>query len=315
MRVEAPGQLVIFLETFNWSLEDGTPSYHVRSCIEFHRNGRLSVSGDILVTTGSSTFTAEEIPYVGEMTLRAKRKSVEKGSARGQSHAPNSHTSKNPKHGLATRKRVVSAYEEGRDWELVASCSDIPLTTARNIVQRGTADVKKRGGARAAWAKFTPEVEEALVESLEDNCQCTLAQMGDMLRFDFGVSVSTSLISKKLCDKLYTMKQVRVEPATCNEVSGCAIIGESAVVTLPPSKGANLQLQCAVSHEVGSVHDATRRGSIKKEINAAFVDAICDGVKVHPVYQEHFIGKKIVIVLYNAPAHNQMEDILCGRYW
>ncbi|KAG2969865.1 hypothetical protein PC118_g17196, partial [Phytophthora cactorum] len=82
MRVEAPGQLVIFLETFNWSLEDGTPSYHVRSCIEFHRNGRLSVSGDILVTTGSSTFTAEEIPYVGEMTLRAKRKSVEKASAR-----------------------------------------------------------------------------------------------------------------------------------------------------------------------------------------------------------------------------------------
>ncbi|KAG3032428.1 hypothetical protein PC121_g4177, partial [Phytophthora cactorum] len=30
----------------------------------------------------SSTFTAEEIPYVGEMTLRAKRKSVEKASAR-----------------------------------------------------------------------------------------------------------------------------------------------------------------------------------------------------------------------------------------
>ncbi|KAG6941719.1 hypothetical protein JG688_00018518, partial [Phytophthora aleatoria] len=82
MRVEAPGQLVVFLETFNWSLEDGTPSYHVRSCIEFHRNGRLSVSGDILVTTGSSTFTAEEIPYVEEMTLRAKRKSVEKASAR-----------------------------------------------------------------------------------------------------------------------------------------------------------------------------------------------------------------------------------------
>ncbi|KAG3233128.1 hypothetical protein PI124_g21794 [Phytophthora idaei] len=127
---------------------------------------------------------------------------------------------KNPKHGLAARKRVLSAHEEGRDWELVASCNDIPLTTARNIVQRGTADVKKRGGARAAWAKSTPEMEEALVESLEDNCQCMLAQMGDMLRFDFDVSVNTSLISKKLCDKLYIMKQqVRVEPATCNEVN------------------------------------------------------------------------------------------------
>ncbi|KUF89117.1 hypothetical protein AM588_10003021 [Phytophthora nicotianae] len=82
MRVEAPGQLVIFLEIFRWSLEVGTPSYHVRSCIEFHRNGRLAVRGDILVTTGPSTFTAEEIPYVGEMSLRAKRKSVEKAAAR-----------------------------------------------------------------------------------------------------------------------------------------------------------------------------------------------------------------------------------------
>ncbi|KAG2913509.1 hypothetical protein PC119_g18473, partial [Phytophthora cactorum] len=100
MRVEAPGQLVIFLETFNWSLEDGTPSYHVRSCIEFHRNGRLSVSGDILVTTGSSTFTAEEIPYVGEMTLRAKRKSVEKASARRYHAADGRHVT------LYTMKQV-----------------------------------------------------------------------------------------------------------------------------------------------------------------------------------------------------------------
>ncbi|KAG2761634.1 hypothetical protein PC129_g18226 [Phytophthora cactorum] len=101
---------------------------------------------------------------------------------------------KAPKHGLATRKRVLSEHEEGRDWELVASCNDIPPTTARNIVQRETADVKKRGGARAACTKFTPEMEEALVEYLEDNCQYTLTQMGDMLPFDFGVSVSTPLI-------------------------------------------------------------------------------------------------------------------------
>ncbi|KAF4150785.1 hypothetical protein GN958_ATG00026 [Phytophthora infestans] len=82
MRVEAPGQLILFLEMFNWSLEEGSSSYHIRSCIELQRNGRLSVRGDILVTTGSSTFTAEEITYVGEMSLRVKRKSVEKASAR-----------------------------------------------------------------------------------------------------------------------------------------------------------------------------------------------------------------------------------------
>ncbi|KAG2778510.1 hypothetical protein Pcac1_g11303 [Phytophthora cactorum] len=66
MRVEAPGQMVIFLETFNWSLEDGIrDTLHVLLCahvLQFHRNGRLSVSGDILVTTGSSTFTAEGNP-------------------------------------------------------------------------------------------------------------------------------------------------------------------------------------------------------------------------------------------------------------
>ncbi|KAG3180726.1 hypothetical protein PC128_g15479 [Phytophthora cactorum] len=37
-------------------------------------------------------------------------------------------------------------------------------------------------------------MEEALVEYLEDNCQYTLTQVGDMLPFDFGVSVSTPLI-------------------------------------------------------------------------------------------------------------------------
>ncbi|KAG7377789.1 hypothetical protein PHYPSEUDO_011024 [Phytophthora pseudosyringae] len=82
MRIEGPGQLVMRFEVFNWSLEEGTPSYHVRTCVESHKNGGLSVGGDILVTTGPSTFTAEEIPYVGEMSLRAKRKSVEKASAR-----------------------------------------------------------------------------------------------------------------------------------------------------------------------------------------------------------------------------------------
>ncbi|KAG6944422.1 hypothetical protein JG688_00017077 [Phytophthora aleatoria] len=49
---------------------------------------------------------------------------------------------KDPKHGLAARKPVLSVHEEGRDWELVVSCNDNPPTTARNIVQCGTADVK-----------------------------------------------------------------------------------------------------------------------------------------------------------------------------
>ncbi|ETI47222.1 hypothetical protein F443_08520 [Phytophthora nicotianae P1569] len=119
-------------------------------------------------------------------------------------------------------------------------------------------------------------MEAALVEYIEENCLYTLAQMQEMLHFDFGVRISTSLIRKKLCDKMYTMKHVhvRVELETCNSAQnikkrkdfadsllahernesfivyygetnyniyckrsqGRALIGERAVVKLPPSK-------------------------------------------------------------------------------
>ncbi|EGZ10387.1 hypothetical protein PHYSODRAFT_287031, partial [Phytophthora sojae] len=85
------------------------------------------------------------------------------------------------------------AHREERDWVLVADCNGIPPTTARNIVQRQPAYVKKRGGARAACTKCTPEMEEALVGYLEDNCQ----QMQEMLAFDFRVHISTWLISSR----------------------------------------------------------------------------------------------------------------------
>ncbi|KAE9287278.1 hypothetical protein PR003_g26091 [Phytophthora rubi] len=55
----------------------------------------------------------------------------------------------------------------GGDWMLVARHNGIPSTTARNIVERGTPELKKRGGARAAITKCTPEMESALVDWME----------------------------------------------------------------------------------------------------------------------------------------------------
>ncbi|KAE9262446.1 hypothetical protein PR003_g33538, partial [Phytophthora rubi] len=170
--------------------------------------------------------------------------------------------------------------------------------------------------------------------------------MKDMVAYDFGVDISTSTISRKLIGMLYTVKQVRVEPMTCNNeqnktkrmefakklrahmsagdfivyydetnfnvyckrTQGRAKIGKRATVVLPPSKGANLQIQCAVSTEIGLVHHRLERGSIRMDVNAAFVDAIYEKVKASPTYQEHFQGKKVVVVLDNAPAHSQTED-------
>ncbi|GMF37713.1 unnamed protein product [Phytophthora fragariaefolia] len=100
----------------------------------------------------------------------------------------------------------------------------------------------------------------------------------------------------------------------CKRTQGRALVGERAVANLPPpSKGANLQVQCAVSPDIDLVHYAKQRGSIKLEINAAFVDDVYDAVKPHEIYRIHFPGKKIVTVLDNAPAHSQTEELAQAR--
>ncbi|KAE8891953.1 hypothetical protein PF005_g7763 [Phytophthora fragariae] len=49
-------------------------------------------------------------------------------------------------------------------------------------------------------------MEDALVDYPEVNCQYPLVQMREMLLHDFGVFVSASLISTKLCDKFCATK-------------------------------------------------------------------------------------------------------------
>ncbi|KAG3111554.1 hypothetical protein PI124_g19703 [Phytophthora idaei] len=80
--------------------------------------------------------------------------------------------------------------------------------------------------------------------------------------------------------------------------------GERVTVVLPPSSDANLQVQCAVSTEVGLDHYRLERGSIQMDENAAFIDEIYDKVKSLPTYLDHFQGKKVVVVLDSAPARS-----------
>ncbi|KAG2990279.1 hypothetical protein PC128_g19252 [Phytophthora cactorum] len=87
----------------------------------------------------------------------------------------------------------------------------------------------------------------------------------------------------------------------CKRSQGRAKKGERATVGLPPSKGAKLQVQCAVSSDLGLVHYRLQWGSIRMDVNADFVNEIHDKVKASPTFQEHFQGKKIVVDLDNAP--------------
>ncbi|KAH9106028.1 hypothetical protein AeMF1_018269 [Aphanomyces euteiches] len=144
---------------------------------------------------------------------------------------------------------------------------------------------------------------------------------------------------------LFTMKQASVEPSTCNSdvnkskrqvfalkllehqeqndyivyydetnfnlycriSQGRSKKGTSAVVVLPPSHGPNFQVQCAVSLADGLVCHRLERGRILMDDNAAFVEKIYQSVKSSDTCQEHYQGKKVVIVLDNAPAHSQTE--------
>uniref|UniRef100_H3H641 Tc1-like transposase DDE domain-containing protein n=1 Tax=Phytophthora ramorum TaxID=164328 RepID=H3H641_PHYRM len=225
---------------------------------------------------------------------------------------------KDKKHRLAARTRVLEAYKDGRGWH-------------------GATGIQKRGGAREACTKCTAEMEEALAGYLEENGQYTLPQMVEMLHFDYGVRGSTSLVrvEQETYNNAQNLEKRRVfgeallkyekEGAFivyydetnynlyCKRTQGRTPIGLRAVVKLPPSKGANLQLQCAVSAEIGLVHYATQRDSIKMEINAVFMDAVYDAVKDNEVFRANFVGKGIVIVLDNSPAHSQTEGLVQSR--
>ncbi|KAG3248645.1 hypothetical protein PI124_g6673 [Phytophthora idaei] len=183
-----------------------------------------------------------------------------------------------PPHSPVARARVLVSYRAGGDWMLVATHNGISPTAARRIVDSGREEPLPRGGLRSACVKCTPEIVAALEPYLDDNCTYPLEAMKGMIRFDFGVDISTSTISDRLVGMLYTLKQVRVEPMTCNNevnkekpkqfaedlrrhmsagdftvyydetnfniyckcTQGRAKKGKRVTVVLPPSKGANL---------------------------------------------------------------------------
>ncbi|KAF0730237.1 hypothetical protein Ae201684P_013156 [Aphanomyces euteiches] len=245
------------------------------------------------------------------------------------------------------KRRVLEAFNQGNlDWKEVAKYNGVSLSTARRVVLNQRVQVLPRGGPRLASTRVTHEMRQALERYLNENCLYTLRQMQQFLVFDFnGVKISLPTISRHLIGMLFTMKQARVEPSTCNSdvnkskrqvfalkllehqeqndyivyydktnfniycrrSQGRSKKGTCAVVVLPPSQGPNLQVQCAVSLADGLVCHRLERGRILMDDNAAFVEKIYQSVKSSDTWQEHYQGKKVVIVLDNAPAHSQTE--------
>ncbi|RQM29594.1 hypothetical protein B5M09_012095 [Aphanomyces astaci] len=166
-----------------------------------------------------------------------------------------------------------------------------------------------------------------------------------------GTQLSKQTISRHLLGILHTVKQVRIKPSTCNsdenkvkrkEFAAALVeyqrngdfivyydetnfniychrsVGRSkqrtrTTIVLPPWKGPNLQVQCAVSAEVGIVSNRLERGSIKMDKNAQFVEEVYRAAKASEAYTASFVGKKVVIVLDNAP-HDDLVLLRLGPY-
>ncbi|POM76133.1 Hypothetical protein PHPALM_6667 [Phytophthora palmivora] len=161
---------------------------------------------------------------------------------------------------------------------MVAASNGFPRSTAYALVNRGRADNKRRGGARRSVTKVTPAIKHALETCLDDNCTYTLEAMKKMLIADG------------------------------HRGRGRAKRGELATVVIVPSKGPNLQIQCAVNSTIGVILYRLQQGSIKMEENAEFVEEIYKAVKASPEFADNYKGKNVVIVFDNAPAHRQTED-------
>ncbi|ETV71527.1 hypothetical protein H257_13190 [Aphanomyces astaci] len=215
---------------------------------------------------------------------------------------------------------------------IVAKHNGIALSTVRRIVKSGQIANKPRGGARQSRTKVTPDILAPLERYLDTNYQFTLTAMQEFIALDFpGTQLSNQMISRYLLRMLYSAKEVRIEPSTCNSDEnkakrkefaaaltnfniyclrwvGRSKQGTRATIVLPPSKDPNLQVQCALSAEVGLVCHRLERGSIKMDKNAQFVEEVYRAAKASEAYTTSVVGKKVVIVLDNAPAHSQTEQ-------
>ena len=67
-------------------------------------------------------------------------------------------------------------------------------------------------------------------------------------------------------------------------------------------------MQLSVSLAVGVLHWQMTEEKIDMEVNAAFLVAVFNKAREHPVYQQHYLNRRIVIVFDNAPAHSRTES-------
>ncbi|KAG2819577.1 hypothetical protein PC111_g11843 [Phytophthora cactorum] len=223
--------------------------------------------------------------------------------------APPRLSSSTPPRCVATkeeRQRVLDAYEAGDDWLTVARYNNVSRAAAYRLCKSGDPRPPPGGGARANCVKCTNEMVSALKDYLEEDCTLTLVQLHD-----------------KIMDRF----QIRKEPSTCNsEVNKAKRYTFATELVRHQTNGeyivyydeSNFNFFCMRSQgraPAGQMADGLvlhqlQRRSIRRGVNAAFLKRIYETVKASATYRVYFVGKKVIIVLDNAPTNNQPEERL-----
>ena len=79
-----------------------------------------------------------------------------------------------------------------------------------------TFENEMRGGTRAASTKISDEDVDYVVTLVEGNCQITLKENTAKLITDRNVRVHPTTVGRHIQNRLFSLKMVRHEPASCN---------------------------------------------------------------------------------------------------
>ncbi|ETV94685.1 hypothetical protein H310_11665 [Aphanomyces invadans] len=185
------------------------------------------------------------------------------------------------------KQRVLDAHLRGDDWSLIAQHNGMSYATAWRVVNSGRTMLLPRGGVRTGQKKVTAEIRDAL-ENKQVRIETATCNndVNKQKRREFALKLKQHQING---DFIVYYDETNFN-LYCKRSFRRAKKGKRATVVLPPSKGPNLQVQCAVSAEQGL------------------------SVKRSDAWRDHFAGKRMVIVLDNAPAHSQTESRVVQHY-
>ena len=209
-----------------------------------------------------------------------------------------------------------------------------------DLLHRGDATTKRRGGKRQRKIKIRQAHEEAMEKWLEEAPDLTLRNISDKLKLHFDIDVTAQCVAKHLDGLCFSVKQSRNEAVNvnsnetknkrqayatqymaklddgfvpvfqdetnfnmfCKRSNGRSKTGTRVHIVQPNSKGPNLHCIGAITQH-SLVMLQTRRGSLKAENFYGYLSTIVDNCLGRGI-------RKLLVVIDNAPAHSRAEDQL-----